>query len=315
MERIFLYILIPFLLAGRLDSYAESNQDHDLTVTSVQINDDDESIEEEEDFDYESSMKIFELQEKIESFFKELNDLQNSYSRPFQITREQRLSKTFMKRLNDDQKLNERKLKSIDLRWNIFYQGEQAIIASDEELLTMVDDLNNLKQNLEDSISNRQIVIKGVGDFNAAEKFLADQDTIYKIMGKKAMELSLSSKTAPLLENLKVKEQIIFSDIQNHYDAARQGAQLFKISQQDKDDLDNKFASLKNKSGKIQEMAYKPLIQRIKDYLIGIAAIAIIIMFVNMIVGKIKAAKKMKENMKKYQESLNQNGNNDIPSI
>ena len=278
-----------------------------------------DDVEAQESFidedEYVSEMKRLDLQERMDAFLEELDNLQNSYTRPFKITRDQRLSKTYMKRLSDDVRSNERKMKSLDLRWNIFYQTEQPAIASDDELMTLVDDINTLKSAVEDSITSRRNILQAVNDFNAAEKFLSDQDTIYKTLGRKGMEYSLTSKTAPQLENLKVKEQIIFADIQTHYDKAREGAKLFKVSQQELDNLDNRYASLKNKSAKIQEMAYVPFIQRIKDYLLGIAAVAIIIMFINMMVSKLKAAKKMRENMKKFHDSINQQGNNDIPSI
>lgn len=262
----------------------------------------------------ETDYNFYEIQSRINSYFEELEDLQEKLNRPFQITRDQRHSANYIKRLNDDLRLNERKLKSVDLRWNIYYQTAQPSIANDDQLMAMVEDLNTIKQEIEDSVESKKAVIQAVKDFSAAEKFLSDQDTVYKLMGRKALELSMTSKTAPQLENLKVKEQIIFADIQSNYDKARQGAELFKVSQQDMDNLHNRYASLKNMSGKIQEMAYKPFIQRIKDYLLGVAAVAIIIMFLNMMVSKIKAAKKMKENLKKYQESINQN-NNDIPTI
>lgn len=265
--------------------------------------------------EYNSEMQILDLRERLDDFLEELNDIQIAYTRPFKITRDQRLSRSYMKRLSDDIKSNERKLKSIDLRWNIFYQTEQGHIASNESLMTMVDDLNTIKSAIEDSLQSRQNILQAVIDFNAAERFLSEQDTLYKEFGRKGMELSLTSKTAPQLENLKVREQIIFADIQTHYDKAREATKLFKVSQQEIDNLDNRYASLKNKSAKIQEFAYVPWIQRIKDYLLGFAAVAIIIMFVNMMWSKIKAAKKMKENMKKIQDNLNQNGNNDIPSI
>lgn len=300
--------IVSFLLISSLTG--KSLETPPPTIEEETFN---ESVLDEDD--YVSTMKALELQERIVFFLDEFNELQNAYSRPFKITKDQRLSRTYMKRLSEDVKTNERKLKSLDLRWNIFYQTEQPSLAADDELMALVDDINVIKSTLEDSIVSRQTIVKAINDFNEAEKFLSNQDTVYKILGRKAMELSLTSKTAPQLENLKVKEQIIFADIQNHYDKARQGTQLFKVSQQDLDKLDNRYASLKNMSGKIQQMAYVPWIQRIKDYLIGIAAVAIIIMFVNMMASKIKAAKKMKENLKKYQETLNQNSNNDIPSI
>lgn len=268
-----------------------------------------------EDEDFNSELYALDLQTRIQSFFDELNQLQNYYLRPFKITREQRLSKSYMRSLSDNVRSNEKKLKSIDLRWNILYQNEQATIANDEGLLTMVDDFNTIKSAVEDSIASRKNILQAINDFNAAEKFLADQDTVYKMLGKRGLQLSLSDKTAPQLETLKVKEQILFADIQSHYDKARYGAERFKVSQQEMDNIYNCYASLKNMSAKIQQMAYVPFFQRIKDYLIGIAAVAIIIMFVNMLINKINASRKIKENLKKYHDSLNQNGNNDIPSI
>lgn len=308
MKKVLFHIFLPVLILCfplKVNAQDESTLNNHSDIEKV-----DETYEE-----YLMEMKRMDLQDRIEVFLEELNDLQNSYTRPFKINREQRLSKTFLKRFSDDVKSNARKFKSIDIRWNMFYQTEQASIAADEELTSMVDDLNVIKSAVEDSITSRQNIVQAINDFNAAEKFLTEQDTVYKTLGRKGLELSMTSKTAPQLENLKVKEQILFADIQTHYDKAREGAKLFKVSQQDLDNLDNRYASLKNKSAKIQEMAYVPFIQRIKDYLLGVAAVAIIIMFVNMMVSKIKAAKKMKENMKKYQETLQQNRNNDIPSI
>lgn len=304
-------VLFAKATTQEIDSYENKNVG-EIDISS-NIND------EEEDYmgTHEPDIYVnsFEIQERIDNFLEELDVIQNSYSRPFKISKDQRLSKTFMKKLSDDVKSNERKLKSIDLRWNIFYQIEQPAIASDEELMALVDDLNNVKTSVEDSIASRHNIINAIQDFTAAERYLADQDTVYKSIGKKAIEFSLSSKTAPQLETLKVKEQLLFADIQAHYDKAREGSKQFKVSQQEIDNLNNLYASLKNKSVKIQEMAYQPFLQRIKDYLLGFAAIAIIIMFINMIVSKVKATKKMKENLKKYQDSITSKTNNDIPTI
>lgn len=317
MNRIKTILLVVFL---SLDLLSMKAQEKALLSEENPIREENpfdavQAIDTETQEDYSNTLRFIEIQEKMDSFFEEINDMEENFSKPFQISKEQRLSPSFMKHLSDLLKSSERKLKSFDLRWNIFYQMQQQDIAADEELVAMVEDLNTIKQSVEDSLASRQLILQGVRDFTAAEKFLSDQDTVYKLLGKKAIQLSLTSKTAPQLENLKAKEQIIFNDIQTHYDAARQGAQLFKVSSQEMDNLDNSFISLKSKSAKIQEMAYKPFIQRIKDYLIGLAAVAIIIMFVNMVISKIKAAKKMRENLKKYQETLNQNNNNDIPSI
>ena len=62
-------------------------------------------------------------------------------------------------------------------------------------------------------------------------------------------------------------------------------------------------------------MQYKPLIARIKDYLLGLAAVAVLLLFVSMVKTKIKAAKDARENMKKYQETLKLNGQDEYPTI
>ena len=74
-----------------------------------------------------------------------------------------------------------------------------------------------------------------------------------------------------------------------------------------------KYVELKSVSGKIQEMAYKPFIQRIKDYLIGLAAVAILFMFINLFYSKLKMLKQGFDQAKKLKEMVN--GQKDYPTI
>ena len=78
--------------------------------------------------------------------------------------------------------------------------------------------------------------------------------------------------------------------------------------------IDDHFVQLKNRSEQIQACEYKPLFERIKEYLFGLAAVALILMFANMIQSKIQMAKQAKEALKKQQEMMNMQ-NNDYPSI
>ena len=61
-------------------------------------------------------------------------------------------------------------------------------------------------------------------------------------------------------------------------------------------------------------MAYKPLIERVKDYLLGFAAVAVLMMFVSMLQNKIAAAKQMKESARQMRDALKKN-NDDMPCI
>ena len=49
--------------------------------------------------------------------------------------------------------------------------------------------------------------------------------------------------------------------------------------------LSEQYANIQVMSKKIQEMTYKPLIQRLKDYLISLACVAVLLLFVNMGIG------------------------------
>ena len=62
-------------------------------------------------------------------------------------------------------------------------------------------------------------------------------------------------------------------------------------------------------------MVYKPLLQRLNDYLLGLAAVAMLLMFINMVQAKIKAARQVRKNMKQYQDAMNLNGKDDYPTL
>jgi large-conductance mechanosensitive channel len=79
--------------------------------------------------------------------------------------------------------------------------------------------------------------------------------------------------------------------------------------------LEEKYANLQVISKKIQEMEYKPFIQRIKDYIIGLACIAILIMAFNMTMAKIQAVRKARKSMMQYQNMMKSNGGGEYPTI
>ena len=72
--------------------------------------------------------------------------------------------------------------------------------------------------------------------------------------------------------------------------------------------LDEQYVIMKSVSEKVQALEYKPWMQRIKDYVMGLAAVAIILMFVNGLWSKFKAYKEKAASLKKYNDMLNNNG-------
>jgi hypothetical protein len=60
-------------------------------------------------------------------------------------------------------------------------------------------------------------------------------------------------------------------------------------------------------------MAYKPFIQRIKDYLLGFAAVAILLLFFNLMSSKMKTIKQAREQAKKMKDMMA--GHHNYPTI
>ena len=206
-------------------------------------------------------------------------------------------------------------LLSIDFRWTAFTQSEQVDIAASEYLMELMPRVQQLKQAVADTLNAEFAIVGAITDFIAAERLISTQDTIYKMLYNKAVELSLVKQLAPQLEKVKAEEQTLFAKIQGGYEKAQEAAQRLPKYAQRAKQLDNQFYALKALSNKIQAMEYKPPIERIKDYLMGLACVAVVLIFANMAVTKIQAAKKAREMLKKQQELFKRNNNNDYPSI
>lgn len=79
-------------------------------------------------------------------------------------------------------------------------------------------------------------------------------------------------------------------------------------------EIEQHYIDLKNTSDKIQALEYKPWFQRIKDYLFGLAAVSMILLFVNALQSKIQMLKQTRENAKKLKQMQNKE-EDDYPSI
>ena len=80
--------------------------------------------------------------------------------------------------------------------------------------------------------------------------------------------------------------------------------------------LDEQFVIMKSVSEKVQALEYKPFIQRVKDYVLGVAAVAIILLFLNGMMTRFKAYREKVANLKKFGDIMNNNGkDNTYPTI
>jgi hypothetical protein len=260
-------------------------------------------------------MTRLEIQARLEQYLDEMGRNRDASVARLPVSPDVQLTAGYLRTLETRLKNVETSRKSLEIRWNNYLPVQQAAIAQDDELMAGVESFEMLKQEATDSLEVRKQMVQSLQDFMAAQAYMENLDTTYNALGKKAFELSLTSKTAPLLEREKKKEALLFESVQEKFDKAKIAGDFGLVSAERMDMLENTYAALKHKSDTIQQMAYKPLIARIKDYLLSLAAVAVLLMFITMLRAKIKAAKDAREQMKQYKEALKLNGTDEFPTI
>lgn len=238
------------------------------------------------------------ISQKLKEFSAEIENIGKSVERA-----------ATMDALNNAEKL----LKGNEARYKVYSETHTIEISAHEGLMNLVVDYQDASQALTDSITVKKARIGAADTFREARRVVCGQDSTYRSMYKMSVKLSMTQQTAKALEKLKAKEQLKFNEIQKCYNDACTAAALVPALADSLEIIDDKFIEIQSYSSKIQQATYKPFIDRIKDYLMSIASVTIILMFIMMIQGRISAAKKMKEQMKKMQEQYNKK--DDIPSI
>ena len=256
-----------------------------------------------------------DLQSRMTQYIEDFNRLDMMCNIHLMIDESSPLTESYARLLSDKLTLVEDNMKSLDFRWTNFTQAMQMDIVDDEDLMEQMTEVQLLKQAVNDSLAKRKEQCKALSDYIKAEQLLFSQDSTYKHLYKTAFQLSLVQKAAPRLEKLKAKEQALFAELQASYEGAKAAAVLIPALSKNMDVLDEKFTNLKVLSEKIQTMEYKPFIQRIKDYLIGLACVAVLILFFNLMLTKLKAAQKARQTMKQYQDAMNNPGGGAYPTI
>ena len=191
----------------------------------------------------------------------------------------------------------------------------QVIIAGNEDLMMLMNEAENLKQALTDTLALQQKRYDAINDFLEAERLIVSYDSVYDKMYKEALGFSLVQQLAPKLEKVKGDEQAIFEKIQTCYNNSKGVDEVVPQLSKRVAILEDKFYGIKALSEKIQAMEYKPFIQRIKDYLLGLACVSIILMFFSTVITKIQATKKAREMLKKQKELLKKTNGTDYPTI
>lgn len=208
----------------------------------------------------------------------------------------------------------DKEMAAIDNKWNVFTQAYQLDIASDEKLLDLTTKYQEDKQQLTDTIQSLRQRLESFEAFLTAEKYIKGQQEPYHKWLEEARQYSQLEQLAPMLEKLKVKEQLAVAELDRNYETAKSAAQTYAQLQDRMKKVEENYIELKSISETIQAAEYKPLIERIKDYLLSFAAVAIILMFINMVHAKIQSYKQLRKSAEEYKKAMMGN-DEDIPSI
>lgn len=202
----------------------------------------------------------------------------------------------------------------MDARWNDFYSKAVDAISQDEMLLGMATDYEQMWMAAMDSLNLSITRMEKISVFLKDEKFVMSEVESYRKLESEAMKLSLVKQTAPQLEKLKASEQLEFAKIEEAFKEAAEAAAINPILSDRMKNLQDTFIEVKLSSDKIQQTEFKPFLDRIKDYLMSLAAVSIIAMFGIFLSNYVKTAKKAKEARKKMEEALDA-GNQTTPTI
>lgn len=256
-----------------------------------------------------------DLTTRLEMFIDELDELRSVCQVPIMVSGSMPVSNSLVSVYTDRVIEITRTLDALNLRWDTFCRARQDEIAEDDELMDVIANFQELKQAVSDTIESKRKAVQALKDFAKADQQIISQVPVYKQLNRKAFELSLMSKLAPQLERLKSREQLMFADIEQNYAQAKAAVGLIPDLAPRMKIVEEQYIGLKSTSESIQAMEYKPLIQRLKDYLIGLAAVAIIIMFLNLAKSKYNSLKQARQNLKKYNEMMKKGQGGDYPTI
>lgn len=267
----------------------------------------DMSVDEELDSAYT------DINERMQLFQEELVQLNALCRFCMDIDLEMPLTEPLIDVVSERLKSLSAALNSFSTRWDTYSAAQQVYIADNDSLLNRVAVIQQMRQSVADTLACRQQQHDHLTAFSTAEKFIWSQDKSYRDLYQQAIYYSMSPKLAAKLEKTKAEEQALTADVEKYFGQAKEAATAFPGLQLRMKAMEKKVFELQTVSAKIQEMAYKPFIQRIKDYLLGLAAVAVVLMFLNMMKSKLNLLKQARDQAKKMKGMMN--GQHNYPTI
>ena len=269
--------------------------------------------EEEMSAEEELDSTYADINEHMELFQEELIQLNALCKFRIDIDMEMPLSEPLLDVVSDRLNSLTSALNSFTTRWSTYSAAQQVYIADNDSLLNRAALIQQMHQTVSDTLALRQQQRDHLVAFSTAEKFIWGQDKTYRTLYKQALSYSMAPQLAAKLEKTKAQEQALTADVEKYYSQAKEAAETFPGLELRMKAMDNKVFELQTVSAKIQEMAYKPFIQRVKDYLMGLACVAILLMGLNLLKSKLKMVKQARDQAKKMKEMMN--GQHNYPTI
>ena len=240
-----------------------------------------------------------DINEHMELFQEELIQLNALCRFRMDIDMEMPLNEPLLDVLSERLKSLSMAMNSFSTRWDTYSAAQQVYIADNDSLLNRAALIQQMRQAVTDTLALRQQQRDQLVAFSTAEQFIWGQDKNYRQLYKKAVQYSATPMLAAQLEKVKAEEQALTADVNKYYSQAKEAAMTFPGLQLRMQAMENKVFELQTVSAKIQEMAYKPFIQRIKDYLMGLACVAILLMGLNLLKSKLALVKQARDQAKK----------------
>lgn len=207
----------------------------------------------------------------------------------------------------------ESRLQAIDVRWQAYTQIEQVEITASPVLMDLLSKYKLRYIATSDSLTAQKGRLDAVATFNKAQAVISQSIAKYQNLYSQAQRYSLVPQTASLLEDVKAQEVLLSAQVTDSYQKAVAASQLSESLKAKIPALQQEYIKITKLSEKIKATAYKSWIERIKDYVLTFAGVAIILIFLNFVVTKIKAIKQAKQMAKKYSDMLHMN--DDYPTI
>lgn len=214
---------------------------------------------------------------------------------------------------SDDIQELQRQVQAIDVRWQAYTQIEQIDIAASPALMELLSQYKLVLISTTDSLTAQKARLDAADVFAKSFVYISQTNTKYHSLSTQAMQYSLIPQTAAQLSDVKAQEALLRSQVEESYQKALAASQLSDELKAKMPELQKEYMEITQMSDEIQAAAYKPWMQRIKDYVLTFAGIAIILIFLNFVVMRLKSLKQARDMAKKYGNMLNPN--DDYPTI